>query len=239
MTISNSLTRLLFSCFVLLRFSQQAFHNAQSEQSRRLREQEEAQRKLPIADDSQFLNFPGVDPQYASRVAEQKQQQQQWLAAQLAVQEAREERERAEAARFEHAQLSAQAALERVHRAKEDADKAERKALADAHLSQAEEARLRREFLKQQEQRASAAEIEAQHASALLNELGQQRRDHSGRPLPAEFKGFNQTQRQVRNENHVIDARLRIIVYRLKYYSFLSSILPFRLLTSRHSLLLC
>jgi len=174
----------------------QSFHASQADESRRRLAHEEATRKMPIADDSQWLNFKGVDPNADARIAAQKEQQQTWLTAQLAIQAAREERERAEVARFEHAQLTAQAQLEALHRDKEESDKADRRALAQTHLSQAEEAHLRREFLKAQEARASAAEIEAQRTSAMLNELGQQRRDNAARPIPAEFKGFTQSQRQ-------------------------------------------
>jgi hypothetical protein len=174
----------------------QRFREQQAQEAFLRKNAEDQRLKQAIGRDHALFNLEGSDTGSLTRARAQVAQQQDWLNAQIDNKISREEAERAEQLAYEQAQHEIAVKLERLTQLKAEQVAAERARLRDFHLAQQEEMRLRREWEKQQDDRLAQQDIEHQLNSALLNELTQVRRDNANRPIPAEFKGFDQTQRQ-------------------------------------------
>jgi len=174
----------------------QRYREQQAQELLRRKQAEELARLEPIDQGCPILNMQGCDVNHDARTKAQVMQQQDWLNAQVQERMAREEQERLEQLAYEQAEQEINEKLAKLMKLKEEQEAEARRKLRETHLAQQEEMRLRKEWERLRDDRMAQQEIEHMMNSALLNELSRTRRDNIHRAIPAEFKGFNQSQRQ-------------------------------------------
>lgn len=146
--------------------------------------------------DTLFLKFPGEDLQKNDRVRAQQEQQQEWLAAQLAIQREKEGRERQDAADYAQTQKQILELQSNIHNEHKQDDRKRAIALQTYNqtLYNQRRAELRNTALKNQS--ADDDEIQATLHSQLLNESVTQHAYELGKTVPYNFKGFTTAKRQ-------------------------------------------
>lgn len=186
-----------------------AFYRREQARDKRGKEMLISQRGVDERDTT-FLKFHGEDLGYSQRVADQKAQQQAWLAEQLAIRQAEEDQRRADEAAYAATQRSVM-----------DAISAHESQAAESRAQLAREASERNKQLAQEKKAQSRRHHADEHfrnetdmtntlSSDLMNEAVTGSAYGAHRTLPYAFKGMTVDQRQrILDEQHAQKEALR------------------------------